>query len=146
MHGRNCDLMWKKQTQLLGTESEVALGKISNRFDEQMDLSNKYMLPLGQGQGEEGIIYWIWEFSFRVWKVTLNIFSGANGYIPCPSLQSSSLIELWSCIYIYKYQRKLNLCFSFCDSWDASEQHSSFYSYSALKMQSAIECFFFLFF
>lgn len=66
MHGRNCDLMWKKQTQLLRTESEVALGKISNRFDKQMDLSNKYMLPLGQGQGEEGIIYWIREFSFCV--------------------------------------------------------------------------------
>lgn len=68
LHGRSCGLMWKKQAQLLGQESEVALGKISNRFDKQMGLSNKYILPLGQG--EEGIIYWILEFPFCVWKVT----------------------------------------------------------------------------
>lgn len=52
LHSRNCGLMWKKQAQLLGSESEVALGKISNRFDKQMGLSNKCMPPLGQGAGE----------------------------------------------------------------------------------------------
>lgn len=52
LHGRSCGLMWKKQTQLLGPESEAALGKISNRFDKQMGLSNKYIPPLGQGARE----------------------------------------------------------------------------------------------
>lgn len=114
--GRNCDLMWKNQTQLLGQESEVALGKISNRFDKQMGLSNKYMLPLGQGvrRGRNSFL------DSRVFLLCLK----SHFYIVSVVLMDASLALLCShlhwlscgvCVYIYNYQRKQNLCFFFCD-------------------------------
>lgn len=102
LHGRNCDLMWKNQTQLLGQASEVALGKISNRFDKQMGLSNKYMLPLGQGarRGRNSFL------DSRVFLLCLK----SPFYIVSVVLMDASLALLCShlhwlscgvCVYIY---------------------------------------------
>lgn len=48
LYGRHCGLVCKKQTLLLRPHSEVAFGKISDKFDKQMDSSDKCRLPLGQ--------------------------------------------------------------------------------------------------
>lgn len=49
LYGRHCGLVCKKQTLLLRPDSEVAFGKISNKFDKQVDSSDKSTIPLGQG-------------------------------------------------------------------------------------------------
>lgn len=101
LHGRSCGLMWKKHTLLLGPESEVASGKISNKFDKQMSLSNKYMLPSGQeARGGRNHLLDLTSFPPMFEKSLYIVSVVLMGCIPCPSLQSSSLIELWS-LYIY---------------------------------------------